>query len=510
MDKLFRQLKTSPLAAMCGGSALIYLAIFTLRFPLFRTYNIIPPVDYTKLTGYSSFGLILYVIGLALLFWLYILAIQQTIQRREKVTPRFVFSSSALLALISIFSYPLTAIDLFIYAIRTRGWALYNLNPLATAPELLPNADPWLGLAAEWVDAPSPYGPIWEILSLGAFFVSGDSFLTHLLILKALMALTYLGCAWLIYLILQDIQPNWATVGAITFAWNPLVLMESVQNAHNDILMMFFLLVGGWLFVRWHKSQSNSILFLFGLTFALSILVKFVTILILPFFLLGIATLQPTWLRRVAIPTIVGLFIGAIVVLAMIPLWPGWENWAVLTAGRQAGRSLLALLVLGLRDSLGTNAAFDFARNLILGTFGLIYLYFLARPLLKFFRRTANGVFDNLTFSEIITPAFYVLFWYVLLAAPVFHAWYLLWFFPLATLVLPKQNLLLPAIVFSVTALLIIPYFETIRVWYPYLLRNHFLGHLIGVPLLILPVAIAVRWAIVRPNPISGPSHSEV
>jgi hypothetical protein len=54
------------------------------------------------------------------------------------------------------------------------------------------------------------------------------------------------------------------------------------------------------------------------------------------------------------------------------------------------------------------------------------------------------------------------------------------------------------------TALFIIPYFETIHVWYPALLANQFLGHLIGVPLLLVPPALALFW------PISPPAESEV
>jgi hypothetical protein len=80
----------------------------------------------------------------------------------------------------------------------------------------------------------------------------------------------------------------------------------------------------------------------------------------------------------------------------------------------------------------------------------------------------------------------------------------LLWFLPLAALLLPRQHPLTAAIVFSITALLIIPYFETIRVWYPVLLNNQFLGHLIGVPLLIGPPALALLW------PISSSAKSEV
>jgi hypothetical protein len=99
----------------------------------------------------------------------------------------------------------------------------------------------------------------------------------------------------------------------------------------------------------------------------------------------------------------------------------------------------------------------------------------------------------------ILQSSFHVLFWYVLLVAPVFHAWYLLWFLPLAALLLPDQRPLMATIIFSITALFIIPYFETIRVWYPALLNNPLLGHLIGVPLLIVPPALALLWPI-RPR----------
>lgn len=83
-----------------------------------------------------------------------------------------------------------------------------------------------------------------------------------------------------------------------------------------------------------------------------------------------------------------------------------------------------------------------------------------------------------------------------------FHAWYLLWFLPLAGLLLPDRRALNAAITFSITALLVIPYFETVRVWYPLLLQNQLLGHLIGVPLLLLPPALAALWPI-SPNPKS-------
>ena len=66
----------------------------------------------------------------------------------------------------------------------------------------------------------------------------------------------------------------------------------------------------------------------------------------------------------------------------------------------------------------------------------------------------------------------------------------------------------MPVIIFSITALLIIPYFETIRVWYPVLLQNHFLGHLIGVPLLILPPALVAFWPTLSLSKVAPNSQS--
>jgi hypothetical protein len=488
-------------------SGLIYLLIFTLPFPLTKFYATIPPVDYTKLTGYSAAGFWRYLVGLTALFGLYIWAIRLTAPTNSIIGGRFIFIPGAVFAAILLFSYPITAIDMFVYAILSRGWALYNLQPFATTPEAWPTSDLWLGLAAEWIDVASPYGVVWEALSLGAFYAGGGNFLAQLFALKIIGLLAYLGCAWLVHKILSDVQPKWAITGTLAFAWNPLVLFESVQNAHNDIVMVFFMLAAVWVFIQLKPPlfgvKKRTFSLLVCLLLAFSILVKLMTVIIVPFFLLVLTFRYPTWPRRFAVFILYGLFIILVVVLPMLPYWPGLDNWAVVQVGSGAGRSLLALLVLALRDSLGTNLAFDISRNLIMAAWGPIYLYLLWQFLAHLHRRypTSKKPAGNQSPNLPIFPAFYALFWYVLLAAPVFHAWYLLWFLPLAALLLPRQTPLLASIVFSITALLVIPYFETIRVWYPYLLQNHLVGHLVGVPLLILPPALALRWTIsLTPN----------
>lgn len=479
------------------GSGSIYLA-FTAPFQLSRYYAVSPPVDYSKLTHYSTFGFATYLAGIFALFCLYLIGIRVLAGTHNKTTERanmrFVLYGGGIFGLILLLSYPQTAIDMLVYAIRTRGWALYGLSPFAISPDAFPISDPWLSLAGEWADAASPYGPIWEGLSLGAFYLSGGSYLGHLYAIKIISLLAYLGSALLIYLILRQIRPKWAVVGMAFFAWNPLVLFESVQNAHNDIVMVFFLLLAIWAYIHLVEQLDFWPALIFVVAFAASILVKFITLLILPFFLLGLALRQTSWLRRIMIVALLGFAIILLSIVVMTPFWPGWDQWAVLRAGRGAGRSIVALSVLSLRPyTNSTNQAFNFTNGLIYLIFGGIYLWGFWRVACDRKKCTQGSA----TTLEVVreTPlliSFYIFFWYALFVASVFHAWYLLWCLPLAALLVPQIRPISGAAIFSLMALLIIPYYETVRVWIPILNQNHILGHAIGIPLLLVPVFLAI------------------
>lgn len=448
-----------------GASELTYFFVFTRPFPLARFFTVIPPVDYTKLTRYSASGLFLFVGAVVILFWLY-LWLPDT-QPASAIVPY----SGVVFAATLFFSYPVLAIDLFVYAILGRVWGLYGLNPLANAPADLPATDAWIGLSAEWAKAASPYGPLWEVINLAAFKVTGGNFLLHLFALKLIAILSYLAAVYLIGQILARLRPDWRLRGMIAFAWNPLVLLEVAQNGHNDMLMVALMLAAIWMLVSGKDRWVMPLL-------ALSVLVKLMTIFIAPLFILYLSLKYPAWPRRIRGFAVQSLIFAAMVILPWLPLWPGLENWAVLTAIHGAGRSLMALSVLTFR-ALGNPAAFDMSRMVTYGSFLLLTLWFWWQNRSRFRRP------DGLIFA-----AWAIFFWYVLLAAPVFHGWYLLWFLPLGILLGPESKPFYAGILFSFTALLVIPYFETVRVWYPTLLDNHLLGHAIGVSLLILPPAL--------------------
>jgi alpha-1,6-mannosyltransferase len=345
------------------------------------------------------------------------------------------------------------------------------MNPLATAPQDLPG-DQWVGLAAEWADAPSPYGPVWEGLSLLAFHAVRGDFLTHLIALKAIAAFAHLGCVVLVALILRRLKPDWALVGTAALAWNPLALLESAGNGHNDILMVFFLLLAVFLAASARRQLVIPAL-------VLSISTKFVPVLVLPFFLLFLTLLETTWRRRFAIGTGYLALAAGMGVGIMAPIWPGWENWAVNNLGHGAGKSPFALLVLVLRPWLTTNFAFDFSRLLLGGLFLLIYLWLAWRAL------TGPTTLEHV----VLTPSFGVFFWYLVLPNQQFHAWYLVWPLAMAILLIPS----LPfsrMIAFGVTSLLSITLYETIRVWWWDTL-NALVLHAIAVPFVFgLPLLV--------------------
>lgn len=457
------------LPGLTALSWLVYWWVFSRPFPLTDLYTLNPPVDYAKLTTQSWSGLLAFVLGVLILFVLYTWVLDIALPVYAPYLP-LIFAATL------FFSYPTLAIDLLIYAVRTRGWAVYGLNPLAIEPENFPAADPWLGLAGEWADIPSPYGPAWEGVAWLGHHLVGGNFLALLFFLKLIAILAYLGCVVLIGRILQQLSPAHARWGMVAFAWNPLVLLETAQNAHNDILMILLLLAAIWALATKRHGWVMPLL-------ALSVLVKFVTILLAPLFLLYLAWQHESWLVRVRTVLLHGGLLMLLIGLGMWPLWPGLDAWGVTAMNSGAGRSVLALGVLLWREVLPLNTAFTLSRvavNLLCGGILLGYLWHSRRQL---------GQLQTL-----LRLGWAVFFWYVLWVIPVFHAWYLLWSLPLAILLWPERRAFAPTLVFCLSALLIIPYFETLRLWYPILLQNALLGHLIGVPLLVGPPL----WAAIR------------
>jgi hypothetical protein len=135
--------------------------------------------------------------------------------------------------------------DVFSYAMYGRLAAIHGLNPYVSPPTAAA-ADPIMTWV-DWRDLISPYGPLWTNVSwLLAALTHGMQPISQVYVYKLLMNAVHLANVGLVWWLLGQLGSDRRTRlgGLIIFAWNPLVLLETAGNAHNDGLMVLLLLLG--------------------------------------------------------------------------------------------------------------------------------------------------------------------------------------------------------------------------------------------------------------------------
>lgn len=183
-----------------------------------------------------------------------------------------------LLAISGIFAYPMFSYDIFNYIFNAKMALIYQVNPhLQAAVEF--SRDPMLRFMQN-VHTPAPYGYGWTILSLipGLAWFSGK-FTLAFWAMKAFIVAFWLGQLWITRKLVTKLFPgeSWRFW---LFALNPLVLVETLINGHNDVVMMFLALGAFW---------SGSLLLLL-----LSASIKYASIVLLPLNFIKINDI-PAW-----------------------------------------------------------------------------------------------------------------------------------------------------------------------------------------------------------------------
>jgi hypothetical protein len=162
-----------------------------------------------------------------------------------EVSPRVVVGLTVLLAAAALCIYPAFGSDLFVYLDYERLWVVHGLNPLMAAPALRP--DDW-AYAFVWIpQQPSPYGPLWPIVSWPIAWLAGNDLWGSIAGYKLLGLASYVASCWLVWLTAEPVRRARALV---VFAWSPLVLFELLGKAHNDGLLAVSALAAMWLAVR--------------------------------------------------------------------------------------------------------------------------------------------------------------------------------------------------------------------------------------------------------------------
>ncbi len=169
-------------------------------------------------------------------------------------------------------SYNAFSYDLFNYIFDAKIVTFYQQNPYFHAPIDFAG-DPMLNFM-RWTHRFYPYGPSWLVLTLPLSYMAFNIFLVNFFLFKGLIVLTFLGSCYLIYKISEIIFPKEKIFNTLFFALNPLVMFEGLVSVHNDFPLIFFALLGFYLFLKKKKFGSFlSLIFSIGIKYASVILV---------------------------------------------------------------------------------------------------------------------------------------------------------------------------------------------------------------------------------------------
>lgn len=152
-----------------------------------------------------------------------------------------------------ILAYPFASHDIFNYLFDARIFTHYGENPYLRTALDFPQ-DPMTRFM-HWTHRTYPYGPSFLILSFIPSYLSLGKFILGYLLFKILIGACYALAVYVLY--------KWNKEWAVFFTTHPLVLIDGLINAHNDLIAVSLALAGLYLIAH-NKKNRGRFLLLFG------------------------------------------------------------------------------------------------------------------------------------------------------------------------------------------------------------------------------------------------------
>ncbi len=283
--------------ALMAAIYLVYLYFFPL-FPKIDQSKTVLDIEMLLKDGRRWFAP-LYLLGLGILFFAY-WRVLRLVHRFSREQPQaagalrlWVLGIGIFCALPLLWLYPITALDVVLYVVRARLWALYGGSPMLALPAYFAQ-DPYIHLAGEYLKQPSPYGPLWELVAQIPMRLGATSIGNGVLAMKIIALVSFVGMALLVgwYTGQQSKNLEVSRLTALAFfALNPLVILEAIGNGHNDMLLLLLMTLG---LALWQRGKWGWAAF--ALTCAT--LVKVTGSILLPLFGIAILVNAPNWKTR--------------------------------------------------------------------------------------------------------------------------------------------------------------------------------------------------------------------
>jgi len=248
-------------------SEIIYLLLYVVE-PLRKI------ADDKGIVLRNSSLFIIVVSFLLLLSCLYFFAYQQI--RKNNTSLQSIIVFSLLFNITLIFIWPISSFDFFSYIYRARIFSHHDANPFLATYNNFSNDAFYYLINNKWSIYTTLYGPIFILFSSFLTFISGNNFALSFFLLK----ISFIIFNLLNILLIQKTFNN--KIATFLYAWNPLIIFEFCVNGHNDVILIFFLLLAFFFILKKQNTIFNYSLSWFFLI--LSILFKFITIILVPIF----------------------------------------------------------------------------------------------------------------------------------------------------------------------------------------------------------------------------------
>lgn len=189
-----------------------------------------------------------------------------------------------------IFAFSMNALsyDLYNYIFDAKLVLVYHLDPHTSAAIDFIKIEPWVAFMRNIV-YPTTYGYAWTAISLVPSFLGFGKLLTTFLAFKLYALLAFGLMLLLVRRMLKQLAYQSLQVQSrlISFFAMPLVLIEILSSAHNDVWMMLAALFSFWLVFPQKQTKNYLLKLILSIAFLfISIQVKRATLLLIPIWLL--------------------------------------------------------------------------------------------------------------------------------------------------------------------------------------------------------------------------------
>ena len=354
-------------------------------------------------------------IGLLLVFsiiYLLIIKNEKQIFKNKKQIMIFIFIISVIFMMI----LPFLSSDIYYYMGDSWLASKYGENPYyTTVKDLQDNGinDEILNNTGYWSHTTSIYGPIWNSIAKLLVSLSFGKVTIALFIFKIASLLIHVLNSYLIYKISKSNKYM------LLYGLNPLVLIELLSNVHNDIYLILFILLSLYFLIR-KKNICFTLIFL-----ALSIAIKYSTVLIVPFILIYCFK-DKNIPKRILYCLITGISITVLVIMFYLPYYRDISIFTnMLVQDGKYTQSIMALLFV----KMNQNHLFKIINTFKLPIFALIYLITLLQVLVK----------NNINLKYIMKKYNMIMLIFIFVILTTFQKWYILWILP--TMIWQNKNM---------------------------------------------------------------------